>query len=118
MAVELRFRVDEGDQLKDLNEWMGGHQGVEVRPVARAAGRNSQGPEVWEFLTLTCATGGPLVAGVRAFQVWIEARVTVVEVEVGDRRFTVTGMNAKALLPEVVAAARALEAGETPDEPA
>ncbi|AOR29733.1 hypothetical protein BFF78_00265 [Streptomyces fodineus] len=112
MTVELRVSVDGGGQLEDLREWMGGLPGVAVRAVPRSPERNSQGT-VWDFLSLVCATGGPLVAGVRALQMWIEARVTVVKVEVGDRRFTLTGTNARALLPQVVEAARALEAGAT-----
>lgn len=58
--------------------------------VARPAGANSQGG-VWDFLSLACATGGPLAAAVRALQMWVEARVTTIEVEAGGRRFTVTG---------------------------
>ncbi|MFI6686650.1 hypothetical protein [Streptomyces sp. NPDC050485] len=119
MTVELRVSVDGGGQLEDLREWMGGLQGVEVRAVPRPPEPNSQGSTVWDFLSLACATGGPLVAGVRALQMWIEARVTVVTVEVGDRRFTLTGTNARTLLPQVAEAARALEAGGTaPRDPA
>jgi hypothetical protein len=115
MTVELRVRLDSGVQLEDLREWMGGLPGVRVRAVPRPPDPNSQGT-VWDFLSLACATGGPLVAGVRALQMWAQARVVTIQVEVGDRKFTVTGHNARAVLPEVTAAAEALAAaGTAPD---
>ncbi|MFE7118444.1 hypothetical protein ACFU99_23815 [Streptomyces sp. NPDC057654] len=122
MSVELRVYVNDGGELEDLREWMGGHPGVAVRPVARAPERNSQGT-VWDFLAVVCATGGPVVAAVRALQLWIEAQVTAIEVEAGDRRIKVTSRNAGAVLPQVLAAAQALQAAspeppEGPDEPA
>ncbi|MEU7043376.1 hypothetical protein AB0A77_20240 [Streptomyces varsoviensis] len=115
MTVELRVRVNDGGRLEDLREWMGGHPGVTVRPVARAPERNSQGT-VWDFLAVVCATGGPVVAAVRALQIWIEAQVTEIEVEVGDRRVKVTSRTAGAVLPQVLAAAQALETAPEPAE--
>lgn len=115
--ADVRVRVESGGLLEDLRGWMGGIQGVEVVAVPRAAGANSQGT-VWDFLGLACATGGPLAAAVRALQMWVEARVTTIEVEAGGRRFTVTGSTAREVLPEVVAAVRALEAQDPPADPA
>lgn len=92
---------------------MSGHSDVTVRPVNRPSEPNSQG-SVWDFLAVTCATGGPVVAAVRALQLWIEAHVTVVEIEVGDRRIKVTGHDARAVLPQVVSAAQALEPANAP----
>lgn len=110
MTVELRVHLADGGQLADLREWMGGHPGVDVRAVGRKPDRNSQGT-AWDFLSVACAAGGPLVAAVRALQLWIEAQVTEIEVEVGGRRIKVTGRTAGTVLPQVVEAARALEAG-------
>jgi hypothetical protein len=113
MTVELRVRLADGGQLADLREWMGGHQGVGVRAVARPPDPNSQGT-AWDFLSVACAAGGPLVAAVRALQLWIEAHVTEIEVEVGERRIKVTSRTAETVLPQVIEAARALEAGAGP----
>ncbi|MEV6008142.1 hypothetical protein AB0M29_15140 [Streptomyces sp. NPDC051976] len=110
MTVELRVHLTDGGQLADLREWMGGHPGVAVRAVGRKPDRNSQGT-AWDFLSVACAAGGPLVAAVRALQLWIEAQVTEIEVEVGGRRIKVTGRTAGTVLPQVIEAARALEAG-------
>lgn len=108
MTVELRIRPSDAGQFEDLREWMRGNHGVTVRAVARAPEPNSQGT-VWDFLSVGCAAGGPIVAAVRALQLWMEARVTVVEIEVGDRRIKVTTPTAAAVLPQVIDAAKALE---------
>jgi hypothetical protein len=122
MTVELRVYPGGSGQLESLREWMGGHQGVEVRAVERPPERNSQGT-VWDFLAVVCAAGGPLVAAVQALHLWIGAQTTDIEMEVGDRRFKVTGRNAEAVLREVIETAKALEAAterepEAPDDPA
>lgn len=116
MAVELRVFVQDRAEAGDLREWMSGLPGVVVRAVAVPADPLSQG--VWDFLSVACEAGGPVVAAVRALQLWIEARITVVEVAVGDRRITVRTADASTVLPEVTKAAAALEsAGESRDEP-
>jgi hypothetical protein len=118
MTVELRVFLRNGGQLDSLREWMGGHQGIDVQAVERPRERNSQGT-VWDFLAVACAAGGPLVAAVHALQLWIGAQTTDIELEVGDRRFKVTGRNAQAVLQEVIETAKSLEATpEAPDDPA
>ncbi|MET9971500.1 hypothetical protein ABZZ80_37760 [Streptomyces sp. NPDC006356] len=118
MTVELRVFLSGSEQLESLREWMAGHQGVAVEAVARPAAPNSQGT-VWDFLAVACAAGGPLVVAVHALQVWIGAQTTDIEIEVGDRRFKVTGRNAPAVLREVIETAKSLEATpEAPDDPA
>lgn len=123
MTVELRVYVSSGGQLDGLREWMGGHPGVDVRAVERPPEPNSQGT-VWDFLSVVCAAGGPIVAAVTALQLWIQAQVTDVEVEVGDRRFKVTGRNAEDKLRAIIETARSLEtppehpeAPQTPEDP-
>lgn len=117
MTVDLRVHLSDSGQLDDLEKWLGGLSGVAVRTVLRPPEPNSQGT-VWDFLSVACAAGGPVVAAVRALQLWIEARVTVVEVQVGDRRFKVRSQDARSVLPQIIEAARALEAApEVPDEP-
>lgn len=111
MAVEFRVFPGGGAQMDSLREWMGGHPGVEVSVVERPPEPNSQGT-VWDFLAVVCAAGGPLVAAVQALHLWIGAQTTDIEVEVGDRRFKVTGRNAEAVLREVIETARQLEAGQ------
>lgn len=122
MTVELRVYLRDNGQLEDLRDWMCGPSGVTVQAVPRPPEPNSQGT-VWDFLSVLCAAGGPVVAAVRALQLWIEARVTVIEIEVREQRIKVTSQDARTVLPQVIAAAQALEAGpdaapEAPDEPA
>ncbi|MCI3276591.1 hypothetical protein [Streptomyces cylindrosporus] len=118
MTVELRVYVNGVGQLDGLREWMGGHAGVEVTVVEPPPERNSQGT-VWDFLSVVCAAGGPIVAAVTALQLWIGAQTTEIEVEVDGRRIRVNGRNAEAKLREVMEVARALEApAEAPDDPA
>lgn len=118
MTAVFWIHLGDNEQFEDLREWMGGHQGVVVDAVAHPSDPRSQG-SVWDFLSVTCATGGPLVTALRALQLWIEARVTVIEVVVGDNKFVVRSQDAGAALSEVTAAIRALESapGEL-DEPA
>ena len=91
----------------------GRDQGVEVKAVGGTRGPTARARHGTSF-GLACATGGPLAAAVRALQMWVEARVTTIEVEAGGRRFTVTGATAREVLPEVVAAVRALEELDPP----
>ena len=114
MPVELRIRLRDGGQLEDLGEWMRGHPGVTVGTVARVPEPHSQGTGVWDFLSVVCAAGGPIVVAVHALQLWLEARVTVVEIEVGDRRIKVKSASAATVLPQVVSAAQILGAGALP----
>lgn len=108
VTVEFRVYLDDNGQLADLGEWLGGNPEFTVRTVARSAEPNSQG-SVWDFLSVLCAAGGPAVAAVRALQLWIEARVTVVDIEAGGRRITVHSRDAKAVMPDVIEAIRALD---------
>ncbi|MGI5455036.1 effector-associated constant component EACC1 [Streptomyces sp. CA-249302] len=120
MTVELRVYVNGVGRLDGLRDWMGGHPGVEVDVVEPPPERNSQGT-VWDFLSVVCAAGGPIVAAVSALQLWIGAQTTEIEVEVGGKRFRVNGRNAEVKLREVMEAARALETpapAEAPDDPA
>ncbi len=114
MAVRLKLYVEDADEFQDLSAWMTGHTGVSVDAVAGRARPNAQGT-VWDFLSVTCEAGGPVVVAVRALQLWIQARVTTVEVVVGDRRIKVRSRDAATVLPQVVEATRALAAAETPD---
>ncbi len=107
MTVEFRIYLEDSGQLANLSEWLGGNPEFTVRPVARPAEPNSQG-SVWDFLSVLCAAGGPAVAAVRALQLWIEARVTVVHVEIDGRRITVRSRDAKTIMPDVIATVEAL----------
>ncbi|MFI6465542.1 hypothetical protein [Streptomyces sp. NPDC050528] len=110
--------MSDGRQLNSLRDWMAGHPGVRVDAVERPSEPNSQGT-VWDFLSVVCAAGGPIVAAVSALQIWIGAQTTEIEVEVGDRRFKVRGRNAEVVLRQVMEAAKSLEpSAEAPDDPA
>ncbi|MFF4889806.1 effector-associated constant component EACC1 [Micromonospora chersina] len=86
--------------LQDLHEWMSGLSGVEVQVVAKPEEPNAQGT-VWDFLAILCGAGGPAVAAVRALHLWIESRITTLDVVVGDSRFTVRTADAALVLPQV-----------------
>lgn len=107
MSVGFRVYLHDHAEFEDFREWMAGLRGVTVEGVARPAAVNSQG-SVWDFLSVACAAGGPVVAALRAVQLWIDARVTVIHIEVGGTRFEVRSQD-PAVLAEVMTAVRALE---------
>lgn len=107
MVVGFRVHLDDNGELEDLREWMSELEGVSVQAVARSAASNSQG-SVWDFLSVTCGAGGPVVAALRALQLWIDARTTVILIEVEGSRFEVRSQD-PAVLAEVASAVRALE---------
>jgi Effector Associated Constant Component 1 len=113
VVAQMRVYLDDGNELQELREWMGGHSGIRVEAVPRPAEPHAQG-SVWDFLSVLCEAGGPVAAAVRALQLWIESRVTVVEIVVGEKRFTVRTTDAATVLPQVErAAANMLEPGES-----
>jgi Effector Associated Constant Component 1 len=113
VTVQLTIGTASRDEVADLREWMTG-TGANVQTTSRVAAPNAQG-SVWDLLTVACEAGGPVVGAVRALQLWIESRVTSVEIVVGDRRFTVTTQDAATVLPEVTKAVLALESGQQSD---
>lgn len=113
MNTPLSIRVEDGEQLADLETWFGGHTGIYVARVNGKSAPNAQG-SVWDFLTVVCGSGGALTAAVRALQLWIEARVTVVHITAGGKTFTVHTSDVRTMMPVVEAAARALEPGSPP----
>ena len=96
----MKIYLDDADEFNDLREWMEGHSGIVVAAVARPAAPNAQG-SVWDFLSVLCASTGPVAAAVRALQLWIESRVAVVRIEVGDKSFVVRTPSAAAVLTQV-----------------
>jgi hypothetical protein len=113
VSVQLRIHLDDATEFEDLREWMGGHDGVIVDTVRRPPGATAQG-SVWDFLSVACETGGPVVAAVRALQLWIESRVTAVQVAIGDKTFTVRTTDAAMVLPRVEEMAVRMLESETP----
>lgn len=109
--IEFSVRLDDGGQLADLSEWLSGHRGVDVEVMAgEPPAANAQG-SMWDFLSVTCAAGGPAVAALRALQLWIESRVTVVNLTIDGRQITVRTQDAATVLPEIAQAVRVLESG-------
>lgn len=112
MAAQMKIYLEDADEVQDLQEWMTGQPGIAVEAVLRPAVLHAQG-SMWDFLSVLCEAGGPLVAAVRALQLWIESRVTVVKVVVGEMSFTVRTKDAATVLPQVVeTASKMLESGE------
>jgi len=112
VSVLLQVQVVDGARIDDLQRWMEGlHPDIALKQVSRVSGANAQGT-VWDFLEVACASGGAVTAAVRALQLWIESRVTSVEIVVGESKFTVKTADARVALPSVEAAAKALEAGD------
>lgn len=100
MEAQLKIYLDDSAELEDLREWMSGHVGVVVEAVRRSSGPTAQG-SVWDFLSVACETGGPVAAAVRALQLWIESRVTTVQIAIGENKVTVRTKDAAAVLPQV-----------------
>ena len=121
MAVELKIYLVDAQEFADLEEWMRGHPGVAVTAVARPGAGNAQG-SVWDFLSIACATGGPVALAVRALQLWIESRITTVQIAIGDDKsmITVKTRDAATVLPQVekIATKIALAGDTRRDDPA
>lgn len=112
MAAQLKIYLDDIHDFPDLQEWMSGHAGVTVKPVLRPAEANAQG-SVWDFLSIACEAGGPVVVAVRALQLWIESRVTTVQIAIGENKITVRTKDAATVLPQIEKmAAKMVEPGE------
>lgn len=118
MAAQVKIFLSDGEELQDLRQWMSGHAGIVVEAVPRAATPNAQGSG-WDFLSIVFAEGGAVVAGMRALQLWITSRVTVIKVVTPEGEFEVTGTNPQAVLPQLTAViTKAVESGEARrDEP-
>jgi hypothetical protein len=117
VAIELRITSDDAGELTDLQEWLGDINGVSAVPVERRAESNSQG-EGWDFLRVLCETGGPVVAALGALRMWLEARITTIELTVADKTFKLRSSDPASLLPQIEQAARALgEAGSGDESP-
>ena len=115
MDVELRLYLQDRAELDDLHEWLTGLSGVAVHAMTRPAQPNAQSGDLWDFLSVVCGAGGPVVAALRALQMWIEARTTSVEVVVGDKRIAVKGPDATAALAAVSETLEALGPGGSND---
>jgi hypothetical protein len=112
VAAQMKIYIDDGGALQDLREWMTGHSGIVVKAVARPSEPTAQG-SVWDFLSILCASAGPLTVAMRALQLWIESRTTVVQIVIGAKKFTVRTTDAATVLPQVMeAATRILESAE------
>jgi len=107
VAAQMKIYLDDGEELQNLREWMSGHSGIVVEAVGRPSEPTAQG-SLWDFLSILCASAGPLAAAVRALQLWIESRITVVVIEIEGKRFTARTKDAATVLPQVLEAATKL----------
>ena len=112
MAAQIKIFLHDSEEFQDLREWMGGHAGIVVEAVPRAATPNAQGSG-WDFLSLLFAEGGAVVAGMKALQVWMASRVTVVEIETDKVKIKVTSSNASTALSQIAEiTTKLLDSGE------
>ena len=107
MALTFEIHLDDDGDLEDLRNWMDGTGPSELRLVPRAAQAGAQG-SAWEFLSVLCAAAGPLTAAMRALQLWIESRVTVAKVVIGQRSVAIRSTNAAEVIPQLEKTALAL----------
>jgi hypothetical protein len=111
MNIELRISFSDADEFGDLQEWLKGIDEVKATPASRPVESNSQGSAL-DFLTVAFETGGPVVVALQALKMWLEARVTTIQVKVGESVFTVRSSDAAAMLPKIQEAIRVLAEGE------
>lgn len=118
MAVTMKVSLASRDELADLHEWLRGQSGISLNAMPNSRKPNAQG--VWEFLSVVFEAGGSAVAAIKAIQLWIEARVTTIDVTIGDAKFRVRTKEAAQVLPQVAAIAEKMLDQQTSerDDPA
>jgi hypothetical protein len=109
-TVEFVVRPAQRSDVEDLRQWMDGVAGVTVALASSGSTPTSQGT-VWDLLSVVCGTGGPAVAGLKALEMWLKARVTEVDVQVGDKKITVKSLDTTQALQDVANTLKQLEAG-------
>ena len=115
VQVELKVYVEDAGEFEDLRGWMTGqHPGVGVTAVPKPPEPYTQGPALWDYLSVACEPGGAGVAALGALAIWIRSRVSTVRVKIGENEFLVKSRDADEILPKMVEAVKALE--ETPGD--
>jgi len=115
MNVGFVIRPDERRDVEELREWLGDIEGVTVTATSSTTSPTSQGT-VWDLLSVVCGTGGPAVAALKALEIWLKARVTEVEVQIGAAKFKVTSPHAAEHLEGVARVLKQLESGNVGDD--
>lgn len=99
-AVSIDISVADSQDLISLYRWLRDIDGVGVDLVPRRAAPGEMG-DVWEFLTVTCGSGGVAVTALQALRAWLESRrsTVVVKVRVPGQEVEVSAQTAEEILP-------------------
>ena len=82
MTVMFRIYPSQPTDVKLLNDYLSGVQGIKTTGHLRPPPPNTQGTELWHFLEVAVGSGGAAAAAMRALRDWIEARRTKIEVDI------------------------------------
>lgn len=93
--VTIALLVSEQAELRSLREHLSRNSLLAVQQRAGTPGPGEQG--VWDFLQVTAATGGVMVAAIRTLPDFIRSRRTDVSLTVttDDREIVITATNAE-----------------------
>lgn len=107
MATELVVYTENNAELDSLRDWLGNLSDTEVsvRTSAPAKGHQAGG---WDFLIVSCGTGGAVTVALGSLKVWLESRVTTVRVKAGESELELRSGNLDEDMPHLLRAVRAL----------
>lgn len=109
MAAGMRIHTEDAADLASLRAMLRGLDQVEAAPHALAPAPGRLGAEP-EYLAVLFGSGSAVTVALAVLKAWLQSKVTIIRVEVGDAAFSVTGRNAETLLPQVREAVLALRA--------
>jgi hypothetical protein len=111
MPEKLAIYVQDSAEFDSLYEWMSGLSGVQVNAVAHEALSGEQG-SAWEFLLVSCGTGGAVTVALSALRVWIESRATIIRVKNGDSEIEIRSSNLNKAIPHLMETMKAIESDD------
>lgn len=117
MSINILVQPVRRGETADLREWLSGIDRVAVSAVSSGADSlpRTQG-SVLDLLTVVCASGGPAVAALKAIEIWLKARVTQVDITVGDNTYRVSSTDPSTTFKEMADVLKQIEAGAGADD--
>lgn len=111
MAADMSIYCDDDRDLESLRKHLQHLPDVTTRLVPRAPLPSRLGGG-FDSLAVLFGSGGAATVVAHALKTWIESKVTVVTIKVGESEFIVKSRDAATILPQVTAALTAVDRDE------
>lgn len=102
MAIELEIYAAHSDDIIGCLNHLHGLPDVVVDPRSGPVRVGEQNAGLWEFLTVTCGTGGAATVAVQALRGWIESKTTTLTIKVGSTEISLRTDNAAVAIPQLI----------------